>query len=122
MIMVEYDQHFSMITQHDHARLSGDIAADWDPEFFSGSYYKQEVLHAIYEHDRGWIDLDDTPFWNDKADAPYTFMDFPLGPKLVFYQKGVDEVKSKAPMRRYYVACIILHFLKMQWNQLLNNI
>ncbi|MDT3428954.1 hypothetical protein J2Z22_004550 [Paenibacillus forsythiae] len=23
------------------------------------------MLYAIGHHDRGWIDLDETPFWND---------------------------------------------------------
>ncbi|GGK12976.1 serine hydroxymethyltransferase [Caldalkalibacillus thermarum] len=97
MIVVDFQDHFVLIQQYDHAQLSGDIATNWNPRHFYGSPKRQDVLYAIYEHDRGWIDLDHTPFWNDAENAPYSFMEFPLRPKLTFYRKGVDEVQRYSP-------------------------
>ncbi len=62
---------------------------------------------AVFEHDRGWIDLDDTPFWNDRSGAPYSFIDFPLVPKIAFYRKGIDEVER---MNRYAALLCSLHY------------
>lgn len=53
-------------------------------------------MFAIAEHDRGWIDLDESPFWNDKTQTPYSFIDFPMVPRAVFYKKGIDEVESQS--------------------------
>jgi hypothetical protein len=66
MIVRETEREFVMITQHDHAHLSGVLASHFTKEFFREDSYYQELILAIYEHDRSWIRLDDTPIWNDE--------------------------------------------------------
>ncbi|TLS37894.1 DUF3891 family protein [Pseudalkalibacillus caeni] len=95
MIVYEREDDFVMTKQHDHALLSGEIAADWDSKWFLAPSERKSVEYGIKQHDRGWIGLDDIPFWNDKHHAPYSFMDFPLLPKLTFYKKGIDEVQEE---------------------------
>lgn len=92
MIVYEENDCFVMTTQHDHARLSGQFAASLREDYWPNSDYREEVLYAIRYHDCGWIPLDDVPFWNDRRGAPYTFLDFPLAPKLTFYKKGLEDV------------------------------
>ena len=53
------------------------------------------MILAAREHDRGWIELDSAPFWNDYSQSPYSFRDFPLRPRFVFYRKGIEEVREK---------------------------
>lgn len=96
MIVVEKESEFIMMTQHDHATLSGDLAREL-PIAALDEQSKLDVLFAIYEHDRGWIDLDATPFWNDRDDIPYSFTNFPTVPKLSFYRKGIEEVTQANP-------------------------
>nr|WP_052098757.1 DUF3891 family protein [Paenibacillus stellifer] len=93
MICRVQDEHFVMIKQHDHGLLAAELAARFRIEQASRSR-RDEVLYAIANHDRGWIDLDETPFWNDQAKMPYTFIDFPVTPKLTFYRRGLDEIEA----------------------------
>ncbi|MCU6707411.1 DUF3891 family protein [Paenibacillus sp. J5C_2022] len=95
MIIREEPQHFIMIAQHDHGQLSGEIATSINPSYFIDEKLRDTVIKAIYEHDRGWIKLDETPIWHDAASRPFTFEDYPLAPKLQFYGLGIDEIEEK---------------------------
>ncbi len=90
MICREQAGKFVMIKQHDHGLLAGKFAARFHMEQVPRKRRLDEVLYAIGNHDRGWIDLDEAPFWNDTAKAPYSFIDFPVVPKLTFYRWGLD--------------------------------
>ncbi|WP_409254253.1 DUF3891 family protein [Bacillus sp. SCS-153A] len=94
MIIRENNDSFIMIRQHDHANLSGEITRHFNPSIFKSNQFFEDVVHAAREHDRGWIDLDETPIWNDTAEAPYSFADYPLLPKLAFYTIGLDEIET----------------------------
>ncbi|WP_179036890.1 DUF3891 family protein [Paenibacillus sp. URB8-2] len=94
VICREQDEKFVMIKQHDHGRLAGEFAARFREEEVPRKRHSDEVLYAIANHDRGWVDLDETPFWNDTAKAPYSFIDFPVVPKLTFYRRGLDEIET----------------------------
>ncbi|MDT2191313.1 DUF3891 family protein [Paenibacillus larvae] len=104
MIVYEREHDFVMTRQDDHARLAGMWIPYW--KRFYGD--RREEMHlSVTEHDRGWIDLDETPLWNDAEDKPYTFIDTPVLLRLAFYTKGLDKVQSKSP----YAALInSLHF------------
>ncbi|MFS1512414.1 DUF3891 family protein [Chengkuizengella sp. SCS-71B] len=95
MIIYEQKDKFIMIEQHEHANVSGEMAIHWDMKYFQNKNRWADVLLAVYEHDRGWIELDAVPFWNDRKQVPYSFMDFPLPPKLRAYQHGIDTVEEK---------------------------
>jgi hypothetical protein len=97
MIVYERGEKFVMVAQHHHALASGEIARRWRERYFIGKDRREDVLYGISQHDRGWIDLDNTPFWNDADKRPYSFVEFPLVPKLSFYRKGVDEVEETSP-------------------------
>ncbi|MCR8845922.1 DUF3891 family protein [Paenibacillus sp. SC116] len=107
MIVRESDQYFIMTTQHEHARFSGEIAANLTERLFLNCNYRSDVVLAIQEHDRGWIRLDDTPTWNDRTAAPFSFLDYPLLPKLVLYKVGMDEVEA---MNEYAALLCSLHY------------
>lgn len=94
MIIRERQDDIVMISQDDHARISGLFASAWKDSLFFGTAKRDSVQLAITEHDRGWIPVDNTPFLNDKINVPYSFMDFPDEPKLVFYKNGIDEVEA----------------------------
>lgn len=94
MICREQDETFVMIKQHDHGLLAAEFAARFWKDEAPLKHRRDEVLYAIANHDRGWVDLDETPFWNDTAKAPYSFIDFPVVPKLSFYRRGLDEIEA----------------------------
>ncbi|MDN4595413.1 DUF3891 family protein [Polycladomyces subterraneus] len=98
MIVRRQGEAFVLIRQHDHARISGLMARHWRnrPEPYPS------VVYAIEYHDVGWQTLDHTIHWNETADAPYSFENFPLEPKLVTYREGIDRVEK----RDRYAACL----------------
>ncbi|MBW7459102.1 DUF3891 family protein [Paenibacillus sepulcri] len=97
MIVYEKANAFVMINQHDHAQISGVLASEWNNEWLHDPKRKEDLIYAAYQHDRGWIDLDFSPFWNDARRCPYSFRDFPLKPRFAFYKKGIAEVAVKNP-------------------------
>lgn len=107
MIIRETEEAFVMTTQYDHAHFSGEVAQGFREEWFLGEKYKQDCLLAIREHDRSWLRLDDTPIWNDRAAIPFSFVDYPVLPKLVMYELGLDEVEE---MSAYAALLCSMHF------------
>ncbi|MBD2863380.1 DUF3891 family protein [Paenibacillus oceani] len=96
MIVRCTEHQLVLTTQHDHARLSGDIARAFSP-FLEGDPYLEDALVAVYQHDIGWVRLDETPVWNDRFSLPFSFTDYPLLPKLTHYTFGLDQVESMNP-------------------------
>lgn len=94
MIIREYTNEFVMIEQDHHAHLSGEIAANLKESLTPEKERRKSVEYAIYKHDYGWKLIDKQPFWNDQKQAPYTFVDFPVLPKIVFYKHGIEEVEK----------------------------
>jgi Protein of unknown function (DUF3891) len=107
MIIRETNDSFIMIKQHDHAFLSGEIVKHFDASLLRSNAFRDEHLYASYQHDRSWIGLDKAPVWNDAVHRPFTFSDYPLVPKLVFYERGLDEVSDVHP---YSGLLCSLHF------------
>lgn len=107
MILFERKKSYVMVTQDDHAQISKQIAEHCKCEFYSDSKYFKEVILAIQEHDRGWIDPDTSPLWNDKLEEPFSFIDYPIDHKISFYEKGLDEVEE---MSKYSCLLCSLHY------------
>jgi hypothetical protein len=107
MIIYERNDCFTMVKQHDHALVSGELAQHWKDDYFFGLEKKNEVVLAVREHDRGWIHLDSTPLWNEKNQRPYSFEDYPYDPKITSYKNGIDEVEK---MNKYAGLLCSLHF------------
>lgn len=94
MIVRDNGDSFIMMTQHDHAQVSGRCAEVWCDSFFRGREMREAVELAIRQHDRGWIGQDEQPLWHVEKGAPYSFMDLPSAYKLSLYEKGIDEVEA----------------------------
>ena len=103
-----------LIRQHDHGFLAGEIAKHIKEEFFEGKTYLKETVDAIYEHDRGWIELDKVPILNDAKNIPYTFMDCPSPLRFVFYTIGLNEIEDSNP---YGALLCSKHFLSFPLNE-----
>ncbi|MDV2583283.1 DUF3891 family protein [Alkalibacillus haloalkaliphilus] len=96
MIVTSSNTHFKMITQHDHALVSGELAKNWSDSIFEGGLYRKEVEYAVSQHDCAWIPLDKHPTWNEEKDQPHSFMDYPLEPKVEHYRKGIGLVENQS--------------------------
>lgn len=107
MILFERENSYVMFTQDDHAQVSKQIAEHCKDEYYYDSKHFEEVILAIQEHDRGWIEPDKSPLWNDKLGLPYSFIDYPTDLKISFYEKGLDEVEE---MSKYACLLCSLHY------------
>ncbi|MDO7908006.1 DUF3891 family protein [Paenibacillus sp. JX-17] len=107
MIARETQKEFVMTSQHDHAILSGEMAKQFRPELFIDTAYRDDVLLAITQHDRGWLGLDENPIWDDRSHVPFSFSEYPLFPKLPAYIRGIDEVEEMSP---YAALVCSLHY------------
>ncbi|ANS74585.1 hypothetical protein AWM70_08295 [Paenibacillus yonginensis] len=109
MIVREHDMGLVMIEQHEHGRLAGEFAKQLKAGILPpDDPYTDDLITAVYEHDRGWIALDKKPLWNEETGRPYTFVDYPLEPKLEAYEQGLNEVEEMSP---YAGLICSLHFV-----------
>ncbi len=97
MIVRERPDSFVLVEQHHHGLVSGEFARHWDEEIRN----REAALYAIANHDVAWRELDATVRWNDEAGRPYSFVDYPAGPKLRAYSKGLDFIESQSPYAAY---------------------
>lgn len=94
MIVRSQEQMIVCIAQHDHAQLSGWIAACWGSKHVpSLPEPKSALITATLMHDIGWIPLDEKPLWNEAANEPYSFVNLPAAIRVHHYQVGVDQVE-----------------------------
>ncbi|PEY37261.1 serine hydroxymethyltransferase [Bacillus cereus] len=114
MIIRTKPDEIILIRQHDHGFLAGEFARNFRKDVFEDKTYLKECINAIYEHDRGWIGLDKTPFWNDAKNTPYTFMDCPSSLRFVFYTLGLNEIENTNP---YGAILCSKHFISFPLNQ-----
>lgn len=91
-MLVQYRQHsLWLITQHNHALVSGKLAYHWKhtpPLPFL-------LLLAISLHDLSWIEADQSLHWSE--DTPSQFFEYPLPQRLELYQKGVQKALQISP-------------------------
>ncbi|GAB2572470.1 DUF3891 family protein [Gracilibacillus alcaliphilus] len=95
MIVREEGEHFILISQPDHALLSGECLMHLEEVYWGDIVYKDSVIYAAYQHDCGWQAFDQQPFWNDRTNHPYSFIDFPNIPKIVLYTQGIQKIQKK---------------------------
>lgn len=107
MVFYEDSDAFIMMEQHRHARISGELAEQFVQDGFLQDPWRNDVIFGIHEHDRAWVAPDDAPMWNQHTNAPFSFQDYPLRPKLVFYEHGISEVTAE---RAYAGMICSLHY------------
>lgn len=59
------------------------------------------TFFAIANHDIGWQELDAEARFNPETGEPYSFIDYPLGPKLRAYGRGLDRIEVQEPYASY---------------------
>ncbi|OIJ18959.1 hypothetical protein BKP45_14625 [Anaerobacillus alkalidiazotrophicus] len=107
MVVTEREHEVLLFEQHEHAKVCGELAEAWCEEYFIGKRKRKSVIYAIYEHDNGWIELDESPLINRERKIPFSFIDYPLTPKIKAYKKGIDIIEKKD---RYAALICSLHY------------
>ena len=104
MIVRHEDDDFLLVTQPDHAALSGRIMAAWCADGLPASPTRETVLLATREHDNGWIEVDDRPRLDAAGGRPQHFMTAPNATKQGIWPRGVGRLEPVDPAAAALVA------------------
>lgn len=97
MIVRERADEFVMIEQHHHGAIAGQLFTNLNKILLPETTWINAIHTAITYHDCGWIPLDSEPFWDDEKKRPFSFSDLPIGPKIILYEFGINEVERLSP-------------------------
>jgi Protein of unknown function (DUF3891) len=98
VIVREKPDAYVLVKQHDHGLAAGEFAKHWA----RGPRPLESALYAIAHHDVAWQGPDARVRWNEETDRPYSFADYPPGPKVRAYAEGLDWLEERDP----YAACL----------------
>jgi hypothetical protein len=78
IVRYESDGTIVMITQNDHAQLSGLFAAHWGTDKFERPRPYGSMVRAAMFHDRGWIRYETSPQLNPQTGKTPNYRDVPV--------------------------------------------
>jgi len=105
MIVRERADSFVLVDQHEHGLVSGEFARRWAER----PVPLEPTLFAVENHDVAWRGPDREVLWNEASGRPYSFLDYPLAPKLAAQRRGIEAVEGHDP----YAGCLCsMHYAR----------
>lgn len=112
------DEHWLLISQQEHARISHQLAAAWDPALlFAGEVRERvyaDLLAGILHHDDGWAEWWSSPQMDRAQGRPYGFTEMPVAAAQRLWSLSVDACAEIGPLPGCVVAS---HFIALQSDQ-----
>jgi hypothetical protein len=102
-----------LISQLEHARLSGVLAEHCLPRFAESAtrvagtkieHVRQELLSTITHHDDGWRDWESAPPCDPQTRAPLNFNQLPVADSLAIWTKSIQTAKKIGDLAAWSVA------------------
>jgi len=97
------DERWVLISQPEHARLAGQLAAAWAHPGWTAIEPRDEVLDAVTHHDDGWIDWERSPDVDSEGN-PRQFTDMPLDVALTIWRSSIAICRDIGPLAGAMVA------------------
>lgn len=94
----ESERLWLLISQVDHAGISGTLTANLKEEFST------EVVEAITHHDDGWAEWEEAPKINPEVGAPFSFLEMPLMEALPIWDRSIAAARGLGPLGGFIVA------------------
>lgn len=107
-----------LISQVEHARLSGVLAESWDPAPFERLNCRQELLAAIYHHDDGWADWERSAGIDPESGRPLNFTEMPLVESLAIWRDSIASAGAYGDLAANVVSahfCSLLRRFSTHW-------
>lgn len=93
-----------LITQLEHARLSGELAKHWGHAPFIPLVCAEQLLPTVYLHDDGWRTWEQSPEIDSQTGRPLGFTEMPLAESLDIWTKSIERAASIGPLAAWGVA------------------
>jgi hypothetical protein len=93
-----------LISQIEHARLAGKLAEHWGANGFAPLAPRDELLWAVYHHDDGWREWEQTPEVDPQHGRPRTFTEMELGDSLVIWSASIETARRAGELQAALVA------------------
>lgn len=77
-------QHWLLISQVEHARISGELTRAWHEPF------SDEVIQAITHHDDGWTKWEVAPQLDSQLGRPLSFTEMAVADAIVIWDDSID--------------------------------
>lgn len=77
-------QHWLLISQVEHARISGELTRAWHEPF------AKEVIEAITHHDDGWAKWEAAPQLDSQRGRPLSFTEMAVADAIIIWDDSID--------------------------------
>ncbi len=101
-------QQWLLISQIEHARLSGELAelclSRFGGEDTALDGVRHELLQAIIHHDDGWAGWEAAPRLDPKLGRPLSFLELPLAEALTVWSNSIEAAHAFGEFAAWVVA------------------
>ncbi len=106
-------KHWLLLSQIEHARLSGELAKAWRAgrsDSSAGLFpaleepIRTELLAAIRHHDDGWAAWEANPPIDSRVGRPDSFLELPRDESLVIWRDSIEVCRRIGPLAGWVVA------------------
>jgi hypothetical protein len=107
MIRRDDGNDWLLISQVEHARLAGEIAAAWGNDRVAPLPAHDLLMHAIAHHDDGWVEWERTPRIDPATGRPREFTEMPMGEATAIWSHSIEKCGQHSSWGGVWVS---LHF------------
>lgn len=111
-----------LISQRDHAALSGALMARWGNEFFAPPTPYAQVVLGIAEHDTGWDAWDAAPEIHAETGYPLQFTELTSEAYIPIWRRGVEYHREASPYAALLIALHTGHLARRRLEKVLGHV
>ena len=93
MIVTRRSDELHLVSQVDHGRLAGVLAASWGNDRFATPAVRDALVIAATHHDDGWRQIE--PLYHEGEGRPRHFTEVSLADSVAAHRAAIDEVYER---------------------------
>ena len=101
-----------LVSQVDHAHVSGQLAAAWQSIDLLAGSDRDELIFAIDHHDDGWAKWDQNPRVDARTGRPRQFTEMQLTDSLDIWTRTIESAAEAGPLAGYAVAGHFIYLMR----------
>jgi len=105
------DARWILISQVEHARVSGELARHWGAARFAALEPYATVLSTVIRHDDGWAEWDCMSAVDPRTEPPQSFMEMSVLNADRIWSQSIDRSRDLGPLAQYLIAS---HFIQLR--------